>query len=64
MVVQNKEGEMDICANFGCGKVATKKVKLANGTVQHRCDACYARRIAASRAVKSKEKHNEKSRRT
>lgn len=45
---------MNICANFRCGKPATKKLKLANGTIQHRCDACYARRIAASRATKEK----------
>lgn len=47
---------MNICANFGCGKLATKKLKLSNGTVQHRCDTCYARRIAASSAIKEKQK--------
>jgi len=41
---------MILCANFKCGKLATRRVKLANGTVQNRCETCYQRRVAASRA--------------
>lgn len=41
-----------VCANFGCGRPATKELKLANGTVQRRCEACYRKKMAATRRQK------------
>lgn len=45
---------MSICANFGCKKPATKVVRLANGTKQNRCEACYARKVAALKKERRK----------
>lgn len=45
-----------VCANLSCNRPAAHKIKMPQGGVQYRCETCYKRRVAASRAAPKKEK--------